>query len=211
MIAILGGSFDPVHIGHLRVAIEVRDRLQPEQVRLIPCGQPPHRSNFFATADQRLQMLECAVSREQGLSVDDRELRLSRISYTVSTLSDLRRELGDDPIGLIVGADAFQQLNTWFEWTCLFELAHIIVVHRPGYTLTDNPEVTGYTSQRKVESLHQLKRQSSGLVLFLEIPALDVSSTRVRQMVLKGRSIRYLVPDLVYDWIQEHQIYQFSE
>ncbi len=208
MIAVMGGSFDPVHIGHMRVAIEVRDHLQVDQLRLIPCGQPPHRQTSIATAAQRLQMLTLAVADEQALMVDDREIRQNRLSYTVDTLTDLREESGQQPICLIIGADAYQQLNTWHQWKRLFDLAHLIVVQRPGYTITTSTEVTEYTTQRCIENPQQLTKQSAGSVYFLQIPPLEISSTRIRALVSEGKSIRYLVPDSVNRWMQEHCVYQ---
>jgi nicotinate-nucleotide adenylyltransferase len=208
MIAVMGGSFDPVHIGHLRVAIEARDHLQVDQLRLIPCGQPPHRDKSIATAAQRLHMLELAVADEQALMVDDREIRKNRLSYSVDTLTDLRAESGQQPICLIIGADAYQQLNTWHQWKRLFDLAHLVVVQRPGYTITTSSNVAEYTAQRSTENPEQLTKQSAGSVYFLQIPALEISSTRIRTLVSEGKSIRYLVPDSVNRWMQQHRVYQ---
>lgn len=207
MIAVMGGSFDPVHIGHLRVAIEARDHLHVDQLRLIPCGRPPHRDKSIATAAQRLHMLELAVADEQALMADDREISKNRLSYTVDTLTDLREESGQQPICLIIGADAYQQLNTWHQWKRLFDLAHLIVVQRPGYTISTSTEVIEYTAQRCIENPQQLTKQSAGSVYFLQIPALEISSTRIRALVSEGKSIRYLVPDSVNQWMQEQQIY----
>ncbi len=208
MIAVMGGSFDPVHVGHLRVAIEVRDQLHVDQLRLIPCGQPPHRDKSIATAAQRLQMLTLAVADERALMVDDREIRQNRLSYTVDTLTDLRAESGRQPICLIIGADAYQQLNSWHQWKQLFDLAHLIVVQRPGYAVTTSTEVTEYTTQRCIENPQQLTKQSAGSIYFLQIPPLEISSTRIRVLVSEGKSIRYLVPDSVNRWMQEQGIYQ---
>jgi nicotinate-nucleotide adenylyltransferase len=208
MIAVMGGSFDPVHIGHLRVAIEARDLLQVDQLRLIPCGQPAHRDKSIATAAQRLHMLELAVADEQALMVDDREIRKNRLSYSVDTLTDLRAESGQQPICLIIGADAYQQLNTWHQWKRLFDLAHLVVVQRPGYTITTSSNVAEYTAQRSTENPEQLTKQSAGSVYFLQIPALEISSTRIRTLVSEGKSIRYLVPDSVNRWMQQHRVYQ---
>jgi nicotinate-nucleotide adenylyltransferase len=208
MIAVLGGSFDPVHIGHLRVAIEVRDHLQVDQLHLIPCGQPPHRDKSVATAEQRLQMLTLAVADEPALMVDDREIRHNRLSYTVNTLADLRVESGDQPICLIIGADAYQQLNSWHQWKRLLDLAHLIVVQRPGYSVSTHADVAEYTTQRCIETPQQLTKQSAGSVYFLKIPPLEISSTRIRALALNNKRFRYLVPDNVCLWMQQHIIYQ---
>jgi nicotinate-nucleotide adenylyltransferase len=208
MIAVLGGSFDPIHIGHLRIAIEVRDQLQADEVRLIPCGQPPHRDPFIASADQRLQMLELTIENEPALLVDDREIRQSRMSYTVDTLTDLRQEIGQQSLCLIIGADAYQQLDSWHQWTQLFNLAHLVVVQRPGYTITSSVEVADYTAKRCTNNVQQLKQQSAGFVYFLKTPPLEISSTRIKALLAEHKSIRYLVPDSVFRWLQLHRIYQ---
>ncbi|MEE9346484.1 MAG: nicotinate-nucleotide adenylyltransferase [Methylococcales bacterium] len=208
MIAMMGGSFDPVHIGHLRIAIEVRDQLQVDEVCLIPCGQPPHRNPFIASASQRLQMLQLAIADEPGLLVDDREIRHNRISYTVDTLTDLRQEVGQQPLCLIIGADAYQQLNSWHQWTQLFNLAHLVVVQRPGYSITTSAEVADYTNNRCIEDAQQLTQQNAGSVYFLKAPLLEISSTRIKTLLSEHKSIRYLVPEKVYGWLQLHRIYQ---
>jgi nicotinate-nucleotide adenylyltransferase len=210
MIAVMGGSFDPIHIGHLRVAIEVRDHLHVDQLRLIPCGQPPHKKQTIATAEQRLQMLALAVDDEQSLMIHDREIRRDRTSYTVDTLADLRAQSGQQPMCLIVGADAYQQLNGWHQWQRLFELAHLIVVQRPGYTIEANTEVADYTINRSIDAPHQLTQHSAGSLYFMQIPPLKISSTRIRALALDGKNYRYLVPDKVYQWMQQQQIYQAS-
>ncbi len=211
MIAVLGGSFDPVHIGHLRIAIEVRDQLQVDEVRLIPCGQPPHRDPFIASASQRLQMLQLAVADEPALLVDDREIRHNRMSYTVDTLTDLRQEIGQQPLCLIIGADAYQQLNSWHQWTRLLNLAHLIVVQRPGYTITTSAEVADYTTNRCIKNAQQLTQQNAGSVYFLKAPPLEISSTRIKALLSDHKSIRYLVPESVFRWLQQHQIYQSEQ
>ncbi|MEE9424569.1 MAG: nicotinate-nucleotide adenylyltransferase [Methylococcales bacterium] len=208
MIAVLGGSFDPIHIGHLRIAIEVRDQFQADEVRLIPCGLPPHRDPFIASADQRLQMLELAIENEPALLVDDREIRQSRMSYTVDTLTDLRQEIGQQSLCLIIGADAYQQLDTWHQWTQLLNLAHLVVVQRPGYTMTTSAKVADYTAKRCTNNVQQLKQQHAGLVYFLKTPPLEISSTRIKALLAEHKSIRCLVPDSVFRWLQQHRIYQ---
>lgn len=211
MIAVLGGSFDPIHIGHLRIAIEVRDQLQADEVRLIPCGQPAHREPSIASASQRLQMLQLAIADEPALLVDDREIRHNRLSYTVDTLTDLRQEIGQQPLCLIIGADAYQQLNSWHQWTQLLELAHLIVVQRPGYTLTTSEEVAKYTTNRCIENVQQLTRKHAGSVYFLQTPPLEISSTRIKTLLSNQKSIRYLVPDNIFRWLQQHRIYQSEQ
>ncbi|MEE9413120.1 MAG: nicotinate-nucleotide adenylyltransferase [Methylococcales bacterium] len=211
MIAVLGGSFDPIHIGHLRIAIEVRDQLQVDEVRLIPCGQPPHRDPFIANADQRLQMLQLAIADEPALRVDDREIRHNRLSYTVDTLTDLRQEVGHQPLCLIIGADAYQQLNSWHQWTQLLELAHLLVVQRPGYSVTTSAEVANYTANRFIEDTQQLTQQNAGSVYFLQAPPLEISSTRIKTLLAEHKSIRYLVPDSVFQWLQQNPIYHSAQ
>src|SRR5664279_5297098 len=127
-VAILGGTFDPVHYGHLRFADDVRRALHLAEVRLVPAADPPHRRGPAATADHRAAMLTLAAAEFPGLVVDERELRRPGKSYTVPTLEELRREFPGRPVWLLLGADAFRDLPTWHRWQELFDLAHVIVV-----------------------------------------------------------------------------------
>ena len=135
MIGIFGGTFDPVHFGHLRPALDVKQALGLREMRLIPCFSPPHRQQPVANPGQRLTMLRAAVGEEPELLVDNREMKREGVSYMVDTLSSLREEFGDEPLCLVLGSDAFLQLDGWHRWREIIELAHIVVTHRPGWEM----------------------------------------------------------------------------
>lgn len=211
-LGILGGTFDPVHHGHLRLALECLERLELDEVRLIPVNLPPHREAPAATAPQRLRMLELAVEGGRGLSVDDREIRRGKVSYTVPTLESLRVEFPRRPLCLILGMDAFQVLHTWNRWTSLPDYAHIIVVDRPGNDLQlRQQEIRELYSKHAVAEAGALRQSAAGSIFKAQIPVLDISSTRIRGLTADGRDIRYLTPDKVITYIQKHGLYRDGE
>lgn len=208
-IGIFGGTFDPVHYGHLRLAEELADALNLAEVRFIPAGQPPHRTVPRTPADHRLEMARLAIAGNPRFKLDEREVRQARASYTVDTLTALREELGpQQPLWLLMGADAFLGLPTWKEWTHLFELAHIAVAHRPGYRLaqsdTLNDELRQELLRRQVSGA---PNTPAGCVLLKPITQLDIAATAIRACLQCGRSARYLIPDSVLDYIQKNHLY----
>lgn len=201
-LALLGGTFDPIHVGHLRAAIEAREALSAEEVRLLPCAVPPHREQPVATPAQRLQMLEAAIVGLPGLRADARELQRSGPSYTYDTLVSVRAEIGERrPLVLIVGADAFAGLPSWHRWRELSDLAHIAVLARPDAHGLIDPRLEELLASRGSADPGQLARRPAGLVLRLQIPPLPVSSTLIRARMQEGRSVRFLVPDAVLEMI----------
>lgn len=235
-IGVLGGTFDPIHFGHLRMAEELADALNLAEVRFIPAGQPPHRATPSTSATHRLNMVRLAIATNPRFSVDEREVRLERASYTVDTLSDLRHELGgEQAIWLLMGADAFLGLPTWKNWRALFDLAHIAVAHRPGYQITQSDNLNealrqeleqrlisegerGKREEKNPEASHPspftLPTSPAGRIVFSPITQLDISATGLRSNLQSGRnnlqasrSVRYLTPDRVADYIQENQLY----
>ncbi|MBC7161988.1 MAG: nicotinate-nucleotide adenylyltransferase [Immundisolibacter sp.] len=210
-VGILGGTFDPVHIGHLRAAIEICDALDLAQVRLIPAHVPPHRSQPVASAAQRLAMLRLAVRGVAGLTVDARELERAGPSYTVDTLTDLRMQLGRRPLCLLVGEDAFLGLTTWHRWQDLFELAHLVVMQRPplpGEPARElPPALARAVAGRWADSAQALAGSAAGLVWRQALPPLDISATRVRAALRAGRSVHFLVTDGCLRYIRRHHLY----
>lgn len=205
MIGIYGGTFNPVHYGHLRTALEVKELFELEQLRLIPCRLPPHRDEPQVPAHLRLQMLEAAVADTYGFSIDRRELDREGPSYMVDTLHSLRNEIGNMPLLLFIGADAFAGLESWHQWQRLFDYAHIVVMTRPGYA---EPTLPAFLQQHVCSDKTQLSRQAAGFLVFQEVTALAISATAIRDLVSTGRNPQFLLPDRVIELIRRHRLYQ---
>jgi nicotinate-nucleotide adenylyltransferase len=209
-IGIFGGTFDPIHFGHLRLAEEMAEGLGLSQVRFIPAGQPPHRGAPRTAASHRLEMARRAIAGNPRFAVDAREVQRPDPSYTVDTLTALRAELGDEqPLWLLLGADAFLGLPSWHKWRRLFELANIAVAARPGAQLlqTDrmSDELKHEVSQRQQAA--GSVASPAGSVLLQQMTPLDISATVIRDTLARHGSARYLLPDTVLDYIHEHQLY----
>lgn len=202
MIGILGGSFDPIHYGHLRTALDVQQTLNLEQIRLIPLLNPPHRDVLASGAETRLAMVRAAVADEPRFRVDDRELARSGKSYTLDTLLSLREELGEQPICLLLGTDAFRGFPGWHKPGEILKQAHLVVMQRPG---TARPEIY---PERTVAAPNALNSSSAGRILFLPVTQLDISATRIRAMLRMGLSPRYLLPEAVLSIIQQQGLYR---
>lgn len=215
MIGILGGTFDPPHFGHLRLAEELAQALALPEVRFIPAGVPPHRSPPRATAAQRLEMVRLGLAGNPTLLLDSREINRLTPAYSVETLLDLRRELGDQqPLCLFMGSDVFPGLTTWHRWRELFGLAHIVVAQRPGYAglaraaATMPAELRDELNRRLVNEPQALCGQPAGCIIVQTVTALDISATQIRSELAAGRSPRYLLPDAVLDYIQTNSLYK---
>ena len=207
MIGIFGGTFDPVHYGHLRAAIEAMERLSLTSLRLLPAGTPPHRSQTFASAEHRLAMLKLALQRHEDLWADDREVKRGGYSYMVDTLAEIRREEGDAPLLLLVGQDAANSLDSWYEWADLFKLAHLVIMRRPDSRHVYSGALFKEIQARLVSDPMKLQAVTAGLVMPLEVTQLAISSTGIREQISTGHSVRFLLPDSVIDYIHEHELY----
>ncbi|MFO1435847.1 MAG: nicotinate-nucleotide adenylyltransferase [Gammaproteobacteria bacterium] len=210
MIGLLGGSFDPVHHGHLRLAIEAMEALKLESVRLIPLNRPNAEKSPVASGAQRLAMLRAAVAGEPRLVPDDRELQRGGISYTVETLQSLREDYLHQPLCLILGMDAFKHIGTWHQWPRLLALAHIVVAARPGATSGGNMELPAEFNQARTNNADMLRQHLFGSVFEQAIQQLEISSTQIRARLRAGLSARYLLPDSVLAYIKEQNLYQQS-
>ena len=211
-IGILGGTFDPIHFGHLRLAEEMLELADLAQIRFIPTGIPPHRDAPLVSARHRSAMVQLAIADQPAFVLDDREVRRTTACYTVDTLRELRAELGAaQPLCLLMGGDAFLQLHTWHEWEQLFELTHIVVGFRPGFTL--EKRIHSATEKLRLHYLQRsctvaaLSQQPSGGIVELATPKLEISATLIRSRVAEHRSIRYLLPNAVADYIHQHHLY----
>lgn len=211
-IGILGGTFDPVHVGHLRMALELHTALDLAEVRFIPIHTHPFGKTLHATTDQRTAMLKLAVTELPQCQVDMRELQRASVSYTVETVISLREEVGPTPICLFLGLDAFRQLADWHRWNELLNYTHVVVVDRTDMTRTMsasefNPTIATLLKHHAVDSIQPLHDRPAGCILHQSIPVLDISATRIRSMLAAEHSIRYLVPDAVLDYIRKHKLY----
>jgi nicotinate-nucleotide adenylyltransferase len=207
-VGIFGGTFDPIHFGHLRTAFELLQALDLAEIRFVPSGDPPHRGRTWADAGLRLEMVQVATADQAGFVVDDRELCRSGPSYTVDTLTSLRREQQEASLGLIVGMDAFLGLAAWHRWDEILGLAHIVVAHRPGWKAPDiGPlgELIDEFGTHRVADLHERRH---GCVHIHAVSQLEISSTEIRDLVAAGRDPRFLMPDAVRDIIVDSNCYQ---
>lgn len=206
-IALFGGTFDPVHYGHLRAASEVAEQLGVDDFRLLPAGQPPHRNGTFAAARHRLAMLELALTPHPDLAVDDREVRRDGPSYMVDTLADLRFEAGDRPIILCLGQDAANTLERWHEWTRLLDLAHIVVMTRPDSQPGYSEALRSFLEERWTEGPSTLMEVPAAQVCNVNVTRLAISSTDIRTQLAEGRDPRFLLPATVLTYIRKHRLY----
>lgn len=210
-VGVFGGTFDPIHFGHLRPALELFEQLGLERVHMIPSAVPPHRPQPVASAEQRLAMLELALAGQQGLMIDKRELERSGPSYMVDTLSSLRSEMGDRPLCLLLGVDAFLGLSGWDRWQMLLELAHIVVAHRPGWQLhqeTLPEELRLALSSRWLPSPSRLQETTSGGIWLQGVTQMAISATNIRERIAAGYSANYLLPASVWQYIQQQGLYR---
>lgn len=213
-LGIFGGTFDPVHFGHLRLAEESIGHLGLGGVRWIPAGQPPHRGAPQVTAAQRLEMVRRSTAGNARFSVDASEVEAAAPSYTIHTLERLRRELGSaQSLVLLVGADAFAGLASWHRWRDILALAHIAVSHRPGFpvemaSLPD--ELASEFNARRLSDVAGLKASASGAIVTFAMTQLAISATQIRKLLANDLSARYLLPDTVLDYIQTNSLYRNS-
>jgi nicotinate-nucleotide adenylyltransferase len=210
MIGIFGGTFDPVHYGHLRSALEVKDIFGLDEVRLIPCASPPHREQPAVTANMRLQMLELAIKNQSGLKIDTRELdRYNESeqapSYMVDTLKSLRKEFPTEPLLLFIGSDAFTHLTGWHQWQQLFDYAHIVVMTRPG---SETQQLDNFFKARLAKDINELAQASAGKLCFQQVTQLDISATAIRYIIARKQNPGFLLPDAVIEYIKQHQLYE---
>jgi len=207
-LALMGGTFDPVHFGHLRTALEAMERLELNSLSLLPAGTPPHRAAPSASARHRLEMLRLAAEPCAAFHVDDREVRRAGYSYMVDTLQEVRAEIGPErPLLLLVGQDAANALDSWHEWRRLFDLCHLVVMRRPESHFSCSGELLDQLQRRRVSGPGALRDAASGGVLPLETTQLDISSTAIRALFAEGRSPRFLLPDAVIAYIRKLGLY----
>lgn len=205
-LGLFGGAFDPVHIGHLRGAMAVREELALQHVDLIPAAQSPLKTDAALPSEHRLAMLRLAVSDVPGLGVDTRELARSGPSYTVDTLTAARAEYGEArPLLWIVGSDILATLPQWSRWQELLDYAHLVVMARPGANTPDDL-VTEWIAAHRMEGAQAVTQPAGGVVL-VQQPLLDIASSQIRSLIASGGDPRFLMPDAVMEYIDEHNLF----
>jgi len=206
-IGVFGGTFDPIHYGHLRTAFELWQELRLTEVRFLPTGSPPHRDPPYASPELRLAMVKAAVADQPSFIVDDREVRRSGLSYSVDTLTELRQELPDRSLCLILGMDAFLGLPNWHRWRELLNLTHIVVAHRPGWKAPTMGPLGEVMVDHGTGSIRELHEKPAGCIYVHAVTQLEISSTELRALIEAGRDPRYLVPESVREIIRETRSY----
>lgn len=207
-IGILGGTFDPVHNGHLRTALAAQQDFSLDAVRLVPCHHPVHKDEPKVSAQHRIAMLHKATKTEKKLVVDVRECMRPGPSYMVETLESLRTEHPHDRLFLLLGADTFNKLEAWKDWQKLFELAHIIVITRPGWEIKPSHLIEEYCEQRIVSNFSEMCETQVGKVLVYSFIPLMIASSDIRLQLQENKSVRYLTPNKVINYINKHELYK---
>jgi len=206
-IGILGGTFDPIHLGHLSLAEEVYKQIDLQEIRFVPCYQSPLKGKPVASGEQRSEMIKLAIKDHAGFSVDNRELQRKRISYTVDTFKSLRREIEDVPLCLIMSMDAFSEFNLWYKWREIVQLAHLVVANRPDSKAITSDEIKKLLNERQVSVTDRLNVESGGRIFLISIPANPISATEIRSLIKSGESAQHLLPKEVWEYICKNKIY----
>lgn len=207
-IGILGGTFNPIHYGHLRIAQETAEAFALSQVKFIPAAKPPLKTEPDVTAKQRVEMVQLAIAANPLFSVDTRELARNGPSYTIDTLTSLRAEHPQDALCLIIGADAFTHFDHWHRWQQMLDYCHLIVVSRPSDQIWQlSVPLNNLLKQHQTHDITQLSQQTHGLIAMHQVTALDISSSQIRNLIRANKHPTYLCPEAVIDYIQAHHLY----
>lgn len=207
MIGLFGGTFDPIHCGHLRTGLELMQALGLAQLRWIPVGNPGHRHAPRAPAELRLAMVRAAIADQPGFVLDDREMRRGGVSYTYDTLKEIHYEYPSEPLCLLLGMDAFGGFATWHRWTEILEIAHLVVATRPGCALPAAGPLAAMLAERRALKSEDLQGSSAGMIHCRAVTSLEISSTELRDLLQQGGDPRYLVPEAVRTIILESECY----
>ena len=208
-VALFGGTFNPIHFGHLNLADNLVDYLQVESVHLIPCAIPPHRETPNISVEHRMSMLELATAENSAMIADDLELKRASTSYSIDTLNLVRQDIGPQiPLFFCLGTDALLSIDSWHRWTELLDYCHIVVCSRPNYQLPRNGVVANWIEQHLCDDLTKVKKQSHGYIHPCKIPLLDISSTTIRDSIKCGKSIDHMTTEPVVNYIKQHSLYE---
>lgn len=205
---ILGGTFDPVHFAHLRMAQEMLNIFPQAEISLMPAAYPPHRDEPSASPEQRIEMLKLSLNNSSQLNIDSRELERNEPSYSVVTLAEVREEIKDKCLIFLMGTDAFAKLDKWYQWQKLLELTNILVIQRPNSELPTEGAVADLLKEHQVQSASDLADYSFGKIATYQMPLLEISSTYIRNQIKCGKSPRFLLPNVILDFIERHKLYR---
>ncbi|MEM6998777.1 MAG: nicotinate-nucleotide adenylyltransferase [Pseudomonadota bacterium] len=207
-IGILGGTFDPIHNGHIQLALEAQQHLNLDQVRLIPVNIPPHRSSPIASTNERIEMLELAIGSKKKLFIDKHEVENDTVSYTINTLKFLRDKFNDDALSLILGRDAFNKIDKWKNWQELLDYVHIIVANRPDETPIDiTDDLQHWIEKHQTSNIELINNKLHGNIYFISIPMLDISSSMIRQLLSEKESTKDFLPENIQTYIKNNKLY----
>lgn len=209
-IGILGGTFNPIHYGHLRMAQELADTLGLSEVRFIPSANPPHKPAPAVSAEHRAAMVKLAIESNPLFKLDKIELARTGASYTIDTLIALQEKMPEASLCLLMGSDVFRQLHTWHRWQSLLEYCHIVLVQRPNDSAGSKPLdaiLQTLLQDHYTEMIEDLSQKSHGCITMQQISAQDISATQIRSLIQQQKSVRYLLPEAVIEYIDAHGLY----
>jgi nicotinate-nucleotide adenylyltransferase len=206
-IGIFGGTFDPIHYGHLRTALEMEQTLGLARMHFVPCAKPPHRGEPMTDGALRLKLVKAAIRGERKFVADDRELKRAGPSYTVDTLASFREEFPRRSLCLLVGMDAFLGLPKWHRWRDLLSLAHVVVAHRPGWRAPTTGTLGRLLQERRTARTADLQRSIAGCMYVHPVTQLEISSTDLRAALVAGLDPKFLMPDSVRKIILKTECY----
>jgi len=204
LIGINGGTFDPIHLGHLRPALEVQKALGLEEVRFIPCSQPVHRNQPSVSAKHRCKMIELAIQSQSSFILDKTEIEQNKPSYMINTLKILSKRYNNKSLVLMMGTDAFAKFTTWHQWEEILKLANLAITHRPSEPIPQEGKIGQVFQHHWVPKLSK----KTGQIVDIPITQLDLSATALRNYLKQGDCIDFLMPDSVVQYIKQHQLYQ---
>jgi len=213
LVGIFGGTFDPIHYGHLRVAEEIVEAVGLQKMYFVPAGMPRLRHAPVALPQHRAEVVRLAIQNNPAFVLDEREIYRDGVSYSIDSVREFKQEFGEEVrLCFVLGVDAFIKLAEWNSWRELFNLCHFIISTRPGYTLTSINELLPKKlkkecSQRWASSADSLRNDTSGLIFIVSTTMLDISATSIRAHIAAGRSVRYLVPDMAGSYISANKLY----
>ncbi|OAI48413.1 hypothetical protein AYO45_05035 [Gammaproteobacteria bacterium SCGC AG-212-F23] len=209
-IGLLGGTFDPIHFGHLRTALEIRNALNLAEVYLVPCYQPVHRKLPIATPEQRLAMVSCAVADEPLLKVEDCEIRRQRPSYTIETIEEFRKNKPRTPLCLIMGIDALLSFSSWHRWQDILKQCHLVIAHRPQYQIPHEGVIADLLKKCLTTDVNVIHETLGGHIILHPVTPLEISATDIRKQIATGHTPRYLLPEPVLEYIRNHGVYHIT-